>query len=453
MLRSVSREKAGGTANRWVWIGGAALLVLTPLAIWLSAFAPRAARRARLEARLEQSVRDFQEQRWERPVLRGEAIDGNAIDAQVEAIRDFTPIDAAHFDGLRELLARGDGAPPALRALVSDNAEALARYRASTQRDHAWGGAYVDLSTGAPSEDWLPHVRAGRLVLASALGRSPRECLEICTDTLRLGQDRSAGTGLVPLMILAAHAADVLDLASRCLREADRDAVENAARELAILAEHPASAGSAMELEALTIGASLRMEAANTPSIPTDSLEWERWRQSWDLPEAWEILMGEPASMRSIGDDYPADIDRVEGRQRDLAALGNDVIGMAALDYPRFLRRDAATRAIVRILLAAARIRLEHDEPPSSAPSLLEDPALADPTSGRPFTWTREGDEGTISSRTIGALQHGELAVRVSWPRGPEDSVPELLADEAEGEREDRDSDGGRDVDDGEHGP
>jgi mono/diheme cytochrome c family protein len=81
------------------------------------------------------------------------------------------------------------------------------------------------------------------------------------------------------------------------------------------------------------------------------------------------------------------------------------------------------------------------------------DLSLVDPTSGRPFTWTREGDEGTISSRTIGALEHGELAVRVSWPRGAEASVTELLADEAEGEREDRDSDGGRDVDDGEHGP
>ncbi len=445
------REQPGRGARRWIAVGCAALLVLAPLAVWLLAFAPRSARRARLEARLEEGLRAYRAQRWERPVLRGEPIEGNALEAQLEAMGGFRGLETAGFEGLGALLASGGEPPPELRGLASENAEAIARYRASTQRTFAWGDAHPEAGLAGPSPDWLPHVRAGRVVLLSALGRSPRECLEIAADVLRLGQDRAAGTGLVPLMILAAHAEDVLALAGRCLREADGEALASAARELALLARHPAPTGTAMESEALFLGVALRDEERLSPSLPTDSLGWERWVRSWERLEAWDLLMGEPASLRAIGADYPDDIDRVERRQRDLADRDNDVIAIGMPDYARFLRRDAATRAIVRLLLAAARLRLAHDAPPDAAPALLSDPELVDPTTGRPFAWTREEDGGTLASRSTGALARGELAVRLTW--APESSVPDLLAEEAEAEGQGRDPEGEADVDDREHGP
>ncbi|MCZ7684697.1 MAG: hypothetical protein M5U28_40355 [Sandaracinaceae bacterium] len=274
-------------------------------------------------------------------MLRGEPIEGNALEAQLEAMGGFRGLETAGFEGLGALLASGGEPPPELRALARENAEAIARYRASAQRTFAWGDAHPEAGLAGPAPDWLPHVRAGRVVLLSALGRSPRECLEIGADVLRLGQDRAAGTGLVPLMILAAHAADVLALTGRCLREADGEALASAARELAILARHPAPAGTALESEALFLGVALRDEERLSPSFPTDSLGWERWVQSWDRLEAWELLMGEPASLRALGADYPDDIDLVERRQRDLADRNNDVIAIGMPDYARFLRRDA----------------------------------------------------------------------------------------------------------------
>ncbi len=386
------------------------------MGVWLGVFAPRSTRRARLEQRFVLALHDYQRQRWERPVLRGVPIEGNALDAQVEAMRDLPPIDASYFEDLHALLARSSAPPPELAALLARSEPALARYRASTQRTWAWRDAHPERGLAGLGDDWLPHVRAGRLLLVSALGRTPGECLAICADVLRLAQDRAAGTGLVPLMILAAHAEDVLVLGARCIGEADRAALEEAARELAMLAAHPAPTGSALEVEALVMGAALRDAMGSGSSLaPSDS--WiDRARYSWDTLEAWELLMGEPASRRTIGDDYPADIDRMRRWQADIAARDNALIDMAATDYARFLARDAVTRAIVRLLLIAARVRLAHDAPPDAAPALLADPELLDPTSGHPFTWAREGPQATIASRTSGALQHGELALTLSWP-------------------------------------
>lgn len=401
--------------GRWIVVGVAVLLVLIPVGVYVGVLAPRDARREELGRRLDRSLQDYAGQRWERPVLRGEARAGNAWTAQEEAIGPLASIPSDLFDQFAAQLERGTPPTDAQRAQIVRHTAALDRYRASVQRSYAFGRYPFDDAASAPMPSYLPHLRASRLLLARAIEAPPDECLRVVADVVRLGQDRVAGMGLVPLMVVAVHARDVVPLAARCIGAADAATLEEAERELAILARHSAPTGSALEHETLMVASMCRQEARRMSGFPFESGSLETLFTGGELLEGWDLLMGNPADRRSFGDDYPADIDRMDQWVRDLEARPNEIIQTALPDATRLLRRDATGRAAVRMLWAAVRLRRTMTAPTDAVPALLDDPELRDPTTGRPFDWRREGNAAILA---VGAPDGGPLEARIVWPEG-----------------------------------
>ncbi|MCB9596664.1 MAG: hypothetical protein H6719_28325 [Sandaracinaceae bacterium] len=400
MKPNPSRARGIGVAAAVVTLG------LAAVGAWLVVALPRRARCAEQRATLERAITDFHAQRWERPVLRGEPVDGNAFDAQVEAMDGpLAELEEAPFDDLARVLG-GDPRPrPELRALVDRHADALARYRASTRRAWSWGDYPVEDGADAQEIPLIAHLRASHLLAAQAHFAEPAECVEIATDLLRLGQDRAAGRSLVPLMVRSAAVEDVSTLLPFCLWRGDADVRAQAARELGVLVAHPVPTGYTLEVEALTAGAMFSELLAPLDHLPTDGATFDVWWSATDALDAWELLAGDPASRRAFGADYPRDLADYAAWQSRVAASANPWVMASTPAFERFLRRDAATRTRMRMLWAMARIVAGEPE------AILAEPELFDVQTGRPlerspepnrFELRGQGDEpGEVITQTI----------------------------------------------------
>lgn len=399
---------------RGIIAGVVALAVLVPIGIGVVLVVPRRAKTERLSRAQETALRELHASRFDRPVLRGAPIEGNAVDAQARALTAFQTLDdASLFEGLGDALRDGRAPPPRILAVIERERAALAAYRAAARRSHA--RSVFDPRAPAPSV--MGHLRASRLLLAQARVSEPAECLAILTDTLRLAQDRVAGQPLVPLMVLHAIARDALPVGAGCLARADASTLAAATRELAILARHPAPTASAFAAEAVFVGALYQDMVGEAPTIPYTPAGVGAWWQAGDALEAWERSLPAPLR-RDLGADYPRDIVRWEAHERATVAMGNPL--SAGSELSRYLWRDAGTRAIVRMLGAAARILAA---PSRARPPLLDDPALSDPITGAPFTWTPTPEGARLSSpgpdRALGPDAQGEtddLALELVLP-------------------------------------
>lgn len=372
--------------RRWVLGVGASgvLLASIVLGAWLGVVTPRRARYASQLRVLEAQIADFHEQRWERPVLRGEPVEGNAFERLEAAV--------APFRGLREdpsvvAPVAGRDASAALRALLEHHARDLDAYRAASQAAWSFGDYPVERGLNAQEIEYVPHRRARELLAARAALSAPDECVSIATDIVRTSQDLAAGRSLVGGMMLGVDVELVAALLPRCLIAADAATRARAVRELGILAEHPAPIGYAMEIEALSAGAMSAHLLRPLGRLPTDGAAWEAWWTATDVLDAWEILARDAADRRRIGERYPADIADLRAWEHGLASSTNPLLGLLAPSLHPFLRHDAATVTRVRMLLAMARLLT--GEPPS----ILREPALHDAVTGRPIA-SRETEAG-----------------------------------------------------------
>ena len=401
-----------------VALGILAVIALGLVGVWFGVVAPRETRRSELEAKLSRALAARSDERWERPVLRGEPIDGNAYDAEQDAARPFASLDEALFATMPLALSRGEPTE-AQREAITANREALAQLRRGTQRTWSWGDESIEQAALHDLPDYMPRMRGAKLLLLSALDQQPGECLALTADSLRVMQDASAGGGMLPLIMLSSLAQDALAVGGRCLREADPQALEQAAHDFGILAQNPPDTGEAMEYERLYLGVVFREEAKLIPSYPTDSLTWERFRRGSDLLDAWALAMGDPAEARTYGRDYPADIERAGAQHDEVEARENDLLSIP--NFAAYLHLDASTRAITRMLWAGARLRLAHAETSAARPALLDERVLLDPTTGEPFVWRHDDAVTQIESTRPDVLRQGSLrlVLRESAPRPP----------------------------------
>lgn len=360
---------------------GAAVILFASsgIAIWLIGVLPLRARYEGQSRALDVAIADFHQQRWVRPVLRGELRDGNAYAAQLSAIG---PLRGLPSEALSDAMERmHDGEPPAqeMLSLIEEHRVHLARYRAATAHRWTWGDYAVEDGISAVELDYTPHIAATRLLTLMASTASPDECLRIGADIIRLGQDRATGRSMIGLMIHDVGVREIFDRFAQCVLEAEPEHVRRVASELAILVEHPAPMGYAMEVEAYYAGATIAQELRPLLQLPSSGREFEIWWGASDSLEAWAALADDPVARRQIGEDYPDDIARYERWAAGLAASANPLLSIGAPQLGRFLRRNASTRTRVRMLWALARLR-------SGEPrTVFLDPLLRDPLTGDPL--------------------------------------------------------------------
>src|SRR5262245_54338762 len=148
-------------ARRWLRISGAIaglplLLVLALLLLRLR----DAAKLARASAELDRRIAAYQAISWGRPGLRGAPIEGNAAEAQRDAVGTLGRLDDKVFDDFAERMLTGRGPSAAVLALVPPNAEKLKAVRAAARRTVA--------TTGIDIEHWFetPTPKYGDLLRA-----------------------------------------------------------------------------------------------------------------------------------------------------------------------------------------------------------------------------------------------------------------------------------------------
>ena len=117
-----------------------------------------------LGARLRTVVTARDAWRYERPVLRGTALDGNAWTAQQDALRDLRRLPHDELSAAVDALGTATTAPTSLLTLAAQRRDALTALRASTQR--AWSKAPYSLADALaqPSRSGREQLDAARLL-------------------------------------------------------------------------------------------------------------------------------------------------------------------------------------------------------------------------------------------------------------------------------------------------
>ena len=389
-------------ALRWALLGLLVIVLLCPLGVWAGVVVPREAAAERLERQRLDALADFRAQRWERPVLRGTARRQNAAEAEARALARVSEPPGEVFDGFRDSLVRGEPSP-ALLAAAHENEEALEALREASLG--AWAWAEYDPETVDP--DFLSEMQALRLLMALASERPPAACLRTLTDTLRIGQDRTAGQPLIPLMILYVVVSDAAWPILRCLLDADRATRLEAARELRTLAANPAPTGHVIEAETLFIATGFSATIRDIPAFPTSAETLRAWTQAGEMVDAWELRMRPAAEDRRVGERYPEDIAEMERWAADLARQ-NDTLSIAVPSYERYLRRDATTRGVIRMLWAAARLLAEAEALPGEAPAWLSEPEHVEPLTGEAFAFEATDEAVTLTTLGPNGVREGE---------------------------------------------
>lgn len=382
--------------SRWLVVGGVSVLVaLCPLGSYLLFHAPYDAKVQRLSEELEAHLAELEGGSWERPVHRGEPIDGDAYEEAARLLSTgpiARPLELAELD---RLLTTGEPLPPDAVESARREAERLEALRATTRRTRSHVPVELRRGVTAPFPEMGPHILAARQLLVLGVLGEPDECLRIGADVVRLGQDLSLGTGMLGVMIAAAHATFVARVSPHCATRASPEALAEVADEMAALAEHATPTGAALEIEMTAFGVTLREMCSDAPILPTSQEEMQRLRDRADVVEAWQLMGVGGRRFRSLtGAHYPRLRSEWERVQSTWAAAGNPVVDTMAPDLSRYLIRDAAAQAYIRAMalgLATLAARSVEGALPERPPG-LESPGLADPFTGQPMRFRVEAD-------------------------------------------------------------
>jgi hypothetical protein len=328
--------------------------------------------------------------RWERPVHRGAAREGNASEMALAAAGPIPRLDDDGAFSWRDPLTAGDPIDAAHLEAARAHAAALADVRASTGA--AYSARSLPLDPTAPWPSFVPVVRASQLALGLAREAPARDCLRAAADVARVGQDTTAGTGMLGLAIEAVVIEPVPRVALACGARATPDEREAAARELESIARHTPSLGAGLALEIAMIAEGVRQASPGASWLPLSLLDDDAaMRDPWTLRDAWSVCTGDEAALVALGPlDYPRAIDAVAARDARIGASGNPIV--SGTELVRIAERDAAAQARLRI--SAVGLRALSDAGSSetlgeSAPPLADDAAMADPFAAAPLRWRR----------------------------------------------------------------
>lgn len=386
--------------SRWrqrllVWLASLLTLALVAgggLALWR---VPQDAKAERLSARLERQIADYHEQGpVERPVLRGEPVDANAVEAQLEAVEPLASVRLPE-----EAIPRAvKGKPPAkVLRLAREHADALAAYRDAARRSWTWTEFRVEEGVDAPIPEYLPPIRAAELVLVRATTVEPAECLRDAADVVRLAHDLVPGASLVAAMVSVAIIEQAASVVVRCAHGATPATLNESIAELERLREASPDIGGAIEAEALLTGMTFREVVRRVPWIPTNGHELQAWWARPDVLDAWQIAGRDPARFREITTDgYPGSAEIWGRAARVRKTAKNPVFAIGTPDLDKYIHKHMDGVARLRAALAALRIleRRPDMERLPEGPLALERPELFDPYTGQSMAWSVDRTRG-----------------------------------------------------------
>ena len=357
--------------NRSLLVAAAALsIAVAALALWWLKpwrdVPEDAALFSELDAAIERAGKP-----WSRPVVRGEAEDGDAQAQQAAAVLSMLtrlPKDWASEDFWAAL---GDKSKYA--DLIGELDAPLDELLASAQRSHAWRPVPL-------TEVYTPEVRfnrAGyRLLLLRASRKDPSTCLQRVADVWRLAGDLAAGIGALGIVNLNPVAGDLKNTLMNCSRVADKVHLTAARDELLALLRAPIPLGSALEHELITLTVMMRKLAGGGYALDDDSRIL--WRFNLESVEVMRELTTQ---------DYPRVLDVGAERMAALKTLGLPEEVAATYDtlLTRYLENYAYAEAYLRMMIISleAQISGERRSPPASAASK----ELCDPFTGKPMVW------------------------------------------------------------------
>lgn len=369
-------------ARRWLRIGGAALaLPMLILLFWVLSRAWDAAKLARGTSDLDRRIAAYQSAPWSRPVLRGEPLPGNAVDAQRDAAAALGRLDEHLFDDFATRLLTGPGpsVSPAVLALAAENAEKLAALRAATQRADVGAGLDLRGWPHASTPKWAQRLHAWDLLFALATKAEPGECLRIVNDVIRLSQDATGGRDVIDLTTGSYAPRMAPAVAVPCALRATPGERAAAVQELESLITHAPSFAAAVELDRLGYGLHLRRQVDEPRPPLSASLRSWLFRRAETI-DALYVLMGIPPHGEPGKDPFPAILTsmRQEKERLEDSSNGDILFGMASYEY-----LPVAAEAQARLRALAVAIAAMPEGPASPAlEAARKTPALRDPYTG-----------------------------------------------------------------------
>lgn len=380
---------------------GALVLVASALSAWAFLRYRGADSMVTSRATIRTRAQAFAEARWERHVLRGAPVDGDAVAAQRAAIAALSPLPTEPLDRFRERAEAGDAFAD-LQALVAEKRAALDALRSATQL--GWtrlSPALTDPSAANTASDvaGVATMSAWKLLLAGASSQDAGECLRTCADVIRLGQDRHAGDGMVGAMIGAVAIDLAAPVALRCAARATPAELHAAALELQQLAREAPPFGPVLELEDLQMGFRMLELHDAVPAFPTSGEEVDRFLQRFEVVQALEVLFQRPAWTSEL--PYPMALDRIREMSEARFRSTNVFVSLTA-SPTKFVERHASATAKLRAL--AVGVEGATSGPSSEAvKSSLQYDELADPFTGRPLLIEEDASTWRIVSRGVDA--------------------------------------------------
>jgi hypothetical protein len=349
---------------------------------------------------LEAQIATYKRQRWERPVLRGEPMEGNAALATQEALAGFGGLPEREREPLAGQLYYGLPLTAAQIALIDHNTALIAKLRAATQLGWAMNQLPLEQGERARVPAYRLVIDAVLLMLGDASRAAPDECLATATDAIRLGQDLVPGASLEAASVSMRITSLASPVLAHCAETAGPDAVLRGARELHELATHaPPSFGG---IEVADIVAQVRLRALASVPDPDGQSPLIRLRRRPALFEAWSHF-DTPTRWRELKPEhYPQSLDawqrEHEWRSRSELALVADV----TTHVNGWLYDDMRGQALLRSLtvgMATVAERIRRQRTPRE-PISLSEAALCDPYNGQALKWRlpQDGTELTLWS-------------------------------------------------------
>jgi len=328
------------------------------------------------------------EYRWRRPVLRGDAVEGNAAQCFGDAVRNLAGALEQKRDRVVELVedhaGSPEGVPAEALALARVHEADLASIRDCGRRTWSWNpGQWVG------AEDCRT---AATLWLGLASPAEPAQCLATAADAIRFAQDCGAGDGTSSEFVNRVVQTAAL-VVNDCAANAPRGALSVASREIQQLAASTPPIGKALAaLEHYEAGALVeshggpfdvrRFLSVHTPELRAARTLLDRARQNGSL-DARRFPVGLEAVLRQYS--------RNEPMRHRAASGGARVVESDRTSTMMNTLVDAATLVILRGTAIGLRVlaRTEDGDLPEAPPPELAERTAIDPFTGRPMRWWR----------------------------------------------------------------
>jgi hypothetical protein len=349
----------------------------------------------RAEARLTEVEGELHAGRWERPVLRGDPVEGNAADAQAKAMEALSDLPEEVFEmkssALVELAAKRD--------------KELSAWRASTQYAWAWNVHSVSEELDGKEPDYRPRFRAAHVLAKAARQDEPAECLRKCADIVRLAQDGAAGGGLVPLAIGGNMTRRAARSAAICARKATMDDLRVAALEFRQLVANPVSPSQAYALNALVLATAAQRTATLADSSSNFFQRFLSSPERRNAAAAIDVFLDSLPAWHAIEPArYPEGLESVRAMRQAWRNSGNAIVKVSAGGdtLTDIMLNELSAQAMLRLTVIELEVLIARKQTGElrDAPPVLDEPALRDPFSGAPFHWAPCGRK--ICIRTFG---------------------------------------------------